>query len=218
MGSLNNMIYTVNIKDIELALQQLGGEASTREIQDQIYLRHCNGVLPENYQSERTFRQTIQRKMEDYCPQAAGFDQSKNEGKFLRISHGQYRIAFGHHAKEYTAIEEVLDFEQFIEGTTKRIFVNAYERSAEARTKCIMHYGCKCFTCGFDFEDTYGEIGKAFIHVHHIVPLSDIKKTYVIDPIRDLRPLCPNCHGIIHRTKISLSIEALKVIVEANKK
>jgi 5-methylcytosine-specific restriction enzyme A len=212
------MLYTVNVTDIEFALQQLGGDASTREIQDRIFSQYCNGVLPENYKSERTFRQTIQRKMEDYCPQAAGFDQSKKEGKFLRIGHGQYRIALGHNAKESTAIEEVLDAEQFIEGATKKIFVNVYERNAEARSKCIAYYGCKCFACGFDFEVTYGEIGKAFIHVHHIVPLSDVKTSYSIDPIRDLRPVCPNCHGIIHRTKISLTIEVLKAAINANKK
>jgi 5-methylcytosine-specific restriction protein A len=139
------MIYTVNVKDIEFALQELNGEASTRDIQNRIFSRYCNGALLDNYQSERTFRQTIQRKMEDYCPQAAGFDQSKKEGKFLRIGHGQYRIALGHNGKESTAIEEVLDADQLIEGATTRISVNAYERSAEARSRCIAHYGCKCY-------------------------------------------------------------------------
>jgi 5-methylcytosine-specific restriction protein A len=156
--------------------------------------------------------------MEDYCPQAAGFDQSKKEGKFLRIGHGQYRIALGYQGKESTAIEEVPDADQLIEGATTKISVNAYERNAEARSRCIMHYGCKCYACGFDFEDTYGEIGKAFIHVHHIVPLSEIKTSYAIDPISDLRPLCPNCHAIIHRTKIPLTILALKAAISANKK
>jgi predicted HNH restriction endonuclease len=36
------------------------------------------------------------------------------------------------------------------------------------RTPCIRHYGFVCQSCGFDFEKTYGELGKNFIHVHHI--------------------------------------------------
>jgi len=204
------MHYTVNIADIEYALQELGGEARARDIQDKVLSSFCGGVRPDNYEHDKSFRQTIQRKIEDYCPQAVGFDPSKKEAKFLRIGHGLYRIALGHKGKESTAIEEVQDSEQFIEGATKTIAVNSYERNPEARAKCIAHYGCKCFACGFEFEKTYGEIGKAFIHVHHVIPLASIGVEYVVDPISDLRPLCPNCHGVIHRTKVALTIEALK--------
>lgn len=204
------MNYIVNIKDIELALLDLGGEAKAKEIQDHILHIHCGEIIPGNYQHEKSFRQTIQRKIEDYCPQAEGFDPSKKEGKFLRIGYGLYRIAIGHKNKEFPAIEEVPDADQYLEGTTKRIAVNYYERNPEARTKCILHYGKKCIACGFDFEKTYGELGKAFIHVHHVVPLSEIKTSYVVDPIKDLRPVCANCHAVIHRTTPALTIEEIQ--------
>jgi putative restriction endonuclease len=89
------MNYIVNIADIEKALLSLGGEARAKEIQDKILADQCEGVIPGNYQSERSFRQTIQRKIEDYCPDAEGFDKSKKEAKFLRVSHGRYRVASG---------------------------------------------------------------------------------------------------------------------------
>ncbi|WP_421253616.1 HNH endonuclease [Aeromonas jandaei] len=115
-----------------------------------------------------------------------------------------------------TSIEEVVHPETYIEGATKSISVNAYERNLDARAKCIAHYGCKCYVCQFDFQKVYGEIGKGFIHVHHEVPLAEIKNEYSVDPIKDLKPLCPNCHGIIHRTYPPISVDALKDLLSTN--
>lgn len=97
--------------------------------------------------------------------------------------------------------EEVTDKSGLLEGTTKEITVNVYERNPKARDACVEHYGFTCFACDFDFEAVYGEIGKEFIHVHHEVPLADVGREYEIDPIKDLKPLCPNCHAIVHRTR-----------------
>lgn len=98
----------------------------------------------------------------------------------------------------------------FNEGATRQITVNAYERSPEARSICIKHYGLDCFVCGFNFEEVYGEIGIRYIHVHHLKPLSEIGENYQINPIKDLRPICPNCHAMIHSRKPAFSIEELK--------
>ena len=50
----------------------------------------------------------------------------------------------------------------------------------------------------------------SYIHVHHIVALSAVKGEYIVDPINDLVPVCPNCHAMIHVTRPCLSIEQLK--------
>lgn len=94
------------------------------------------------------------------------------------------------------------------EGSKKTIIVNSYERNLKARSECIKEYGVSCNVCGFNFEETYGKRGKGFIHVHHIVPISDIGDEYQVDPIRDLRPVCPNCHAMLHR-KGNISIKKL---------
>jgi len=86
----------------------------------------------------------------------------------------------------------------FIEGTTRRVFVNAYERNPRARAACIAHYRPVCMVCECDFGAMYGEIAEGFVHVHHLKPLSEIGEEYVVDPIKDLRPVCPNCHAVIH--------------------
>jgi 5-methylcytosine-specific restriction enzyme A len=111
----------------------------------------------------------------------------------------------------YSSSEEVhLESGHFCEGSVKTIQVNSYERNQFARSLCIKHFGCKCYICKFDFHERYGSLGKDFIEVHHVIPLSQLNGEYSIDPIQDLRPLCSNCHSMIHRRKDStLSIDEL---------
>jgi len=108
------------------------------------------------------------------------------------------------------------DSQLFKEGKVVQVFVNRYERNHQARQECVRHYGDKCFVCGFDFGETYGEIANGFIHVHHRTQLSEINEEYNVNPIEDLIPLCPNCHSVIHLTKPALTIEELKNILKVS--
>lgn len=85
------------------------------------------------------------------------------------------------------------------EGALMTVEVNKYERSRSARDKCIALKGCSCAVCGLNFEEKYGAIGKGFIHVHHLVPISSVGKEYKLDVEHDLIPVCPNCHYMLHR-------------------
>lgn len=109
--------------------------------------------------------------------------------------------------------EEIVNSDRYIEGAAKSIVVNKYERNAKAREKCLEAHGYKCNACDTNLEDIYGEIAKDFIHVHHIVPLSDIKEEYKLNPVEDLIPICPNCHSIIHRYKPILTVEELRRLI-----
>ena len=97
----------------------------------------------------------------------------------------------------------------FYEGAVRRVLVNAYERNRAARQACISHHGLACAVCGLQFKQRYGALGAGFIHVHHVVPLSELGPNYKLDPVRDLRPVCPNCHAMLHRQRPPLSIEDL---------
>lgn len=79
-----------------------------------------------------------------------------------------------------------------------RVAVNRHERDPEAVRACIAHRGINCAACGFSFELAYGDIGADFIHVHHVVPASQLGNGYVLDPLTDLVPLCANCHAMAH--------------------
>jgi 5-methylcytosine-specific restriction protein A len=96
-----------------------------------------------------------------------------------------------------------------VEGARKQIRVNAYERDRRARRDCLKHYGLGCAVCGLVFEQIYGELGKGFIHVHHLRPLALCDSAYTLSAVEDLRPVCPNCHAMLHHSGKVLSIEEL---------
>ena len=102
------------------------------------------------------------------------------------------------------------------EGATTTVTVTLYERSAIARRKCVEHYGCSCCVCGFSFESAYGELGRDYIHVHHVIPLAEVAKEYEVDPVHDLRPICPNCHAMLHRKSSALSVDELRTLINPN--
>lgn len=104
---------------------------------------------------------------------------------------------------------EVVGVETVFEGARKTIEVNVYERDPNARRKCLAHWGTICVVCSFDFAERYGELGEGFTHVHHLRPLGEVGEGYELDPVADLRPVCPNCHAMLHRKRPALTIEEL---------
>ncbi|MGB7470785.1 MAG: hypothetical protein WBW58_15575, partial [Candidatus Acidiferrum sp.] len=97
------------------------------------------------------------------------------------------------------------------EGAVFERLVNAYERNPLARQECIKKYGTNCYICGFSFGAIYGAAMDGFIHVHHLRQLSEVGKHYKVNPIADLRPICPNCHAVIHhRSKQPYSIDEVQ--------
>jgi 5-methylcytosine-specific restriction protein A len=112
--------------------------------------------------------------------------------------------------------EEQLDTTGLPEGAKERIEVNRYERSRVNRAVCISVHGPTCAVCGFDFGAVYGALGRDFIHVHHKVPVSVLGAGYLINPVTDLVPVCPNCHAMLHRHDPPLDIEDLKIVLASH--
>jgi len=110
--------------------------------------------------------------------------------------------------------EQALRVEDHIEGALERVTVNRYERDPQARAACIRHYGAKCVVCDADFTVIYGDIGRGFIEVHHLIAIASRKRRYVVDPVKDLRPVCPNCHRMLHAGKEPPSIDEMRRVVE----
>ena len=106
------------------------------------------------------------------------------------------------------------DGRPLVEGKATKVELNRYERSGEARKRCIAHYGTACSVCGFEFGKVYGEMTDGFIHVHHLNPLSEINAEHAVDPVRDLRPVCLNCHEVLHMRAPAFDIEQLSAVIE----
>ena len=103
----------------------------------------------------------------------------------------------------------------FTEGDKKISVSNKYERNAKARQACIAAHGTVCKICGMDFGEKYGQDFSGIIEVHHIVPISQIGENYVVDPIHDLIPVCPNCHAALHSKRDGVyTIEELRLAIK----
>jgi 5-methylcytosine-specific restriction protein A len=113
--------------------------------------------------------------------------------------------------------EEVAEPSGYIEGACRRISVNAYERDAKARRRCVEHHGTTCCICRFSFGDRYGAEAEGYIHVHHLRPLSEVGSEYVVDPVEDLRPVCPNCHAVLHLGGCCRTIEEVRQLLDWQK-
>ena len=98
------------------------------------------------------------------------------------------------------------------EGAARTVQSTVYERSPEARRLCLAHHGSRCAVCGMDFGQAYGPAAAGFIHVHHVTPLSRRGASYQVDPARDLRPVCPNCHAVIHLREPPYSIDEVQAM------
>jgi hypothetical protein len=98
----------------------------------------------------------------------------------------------------------------FEEGATTQVLLTRYERDPAARKQCVRHYGTSCTACGVSFGDRYGRDVAGLIHVHHLTPLASIGAQSSIDPVRDLRPVCPNCHAVIHAKRPARTIEEVR--------
>lgn len=107
------------------------------------------------------------------------------------------------------SLTNLVDHKTITEGTPYQVIQNVYERNRQLRVICLGYYGYSCVVCDFNFEDTYGELGKEFIHVHHLNQLSATGITNT-DPLIDLRPVCPNCHAMLHKRNPPYTIEELK--------
>jgi 5-methylcytosine-specific restriction protein A len=103
------------------------------------------------------------------------------------------------------------------EGHRLVVSVTRFERNPRARKACIDHHGYACAGCDLELETVYGPRGRHFIHVHHLDPIASATGPRKVDPVRDLRPLCPNCHAIVHRYRPILTLSQLRALVRRNR-
>lgn len=136
-----------------------------------------------------------------WTPQQSGISVS------LEVAQQIYAELTGSQATSNNPTDD--EGEVFLEGETKEITIRNYDRCSRAREACIHHHGYNCSVCGFSFKERYGEIGNEYIEVHHLTPISEKGGSYLINPIKDLRPVCANCHRILHRCRPVLSIKEL---------
>ncbi len=96
------------------------------------------------------------------------------------------------------------------EGAILKTLRRVYVRDPNARRQCIDKYGSTCFICNFSFKKRYGKVADGLIHVHHVRQLSSIGKEHRVIPVEHLRPVCPNCHAVLHLKNPAYHIEEVR--------
>ena len=221
-------LFAYNIrkeKDVEFLQKQLI-ETGNKAISEYINTIVANKKLSFNKKLDTidiTKNDTVQNDNKTYTVQETeilktlNFEEKSNLSDNDNLEHITAKVPTKSRHKDNRVIikssEKLIQesTEELFEGVKKTVKVNSYERNPKARQLCVKYWKAICAVCEIDFEKTYGEIGKGFIHVHHLTPVSQIGETYKIDPIIDLIPVCPNCHSMLHKCEPPLTIEELKM-------
>ncbi len=169
------------------------------------------------------FSETIKNKFPD-------LHQAYSEGvkdlaqaplmRFEKLSESKYSVDLILANVIRTDVEEEIqqEAETRPEGEVKTYYGKRYERDPSNRRRAIAFHGLRCAACGFDFEETYGVRGAGFIEIHHNKPLAEVGAPQLIDPEKDLIPLCANCHRMVHRYRDHvITLEELKETISPNK-
>lgn len=176
-----------------------------------IYFRANQEFITKNLESLKLdFNKPIDKNSGDYYVKIYDKNNIKKLIDFVFIQKLRLIERQIFETENITYADEIDTEIEFSEGKTKKILVNSFERNIEARKKCIEHFGTNCQVCDFNFQEKFGELGIDYIHVHHKIDISMIGKEYLVNPITDLIPVCPNCHSMLHKRKPAFSIEELK--------
>jgi predicted HNH restriction endonuclease len=103
--------------------------------------------------------------------------------------------------------------ERFVEGRLVDVVMQRRERNEAARTACLAVYGYNCVVCGINLKARYAGLPIEVIHVHHEEPLSQSDGERGFDPVATMKPVCPNCHAVIHSRNPPYPISEVKQMV-----
>jgi 5-methylcytosine-specific restriction protein A len=93
------------------------------------------------------------------------------------------------------------DTEPAVEARKLRWHLRA-ERNPRLVRDAKRHHGTTCMVCGFNYGDSYGELGQGYIEAHHLTPFAELtERPTTLDPRRDFAMVCASCHRMIHRRR-----------------
>ncbi len=187
------------------SLEELGGHAYYSDIYqkfEEIYI----GELSSSWKA--IVRATIERSSSD----STIFDGKDDIFESIEgIGNGHWGLR---NFSSNICIELTQEDDEFSEGKIALVKHLRRERNVklirQAKNEFIKKNGhLYCEVCKFDFEKSYGELGKDFIEAHHIKPVSQMKDNERTK-VEDILMVCSNCHSMIHRKKPWLKKEQIK--------
>ena len=111
---------------------------------------------------------------------------------------------------------EVIDERIVAEGELRQRSAEYRTRSTTLRTAAIEHYSQNgrilCDACNFEFALAYPKLGNGYIQIHHLKPVSYFRgeELQIAKALANVRPLCANCHQMVHQRRPPYEVERLK--------
>ena len=204
------------IKLIEFAEEQIpaflhsNGYPDFGDLYSNLEVSFWDGIvtdgLPSSTEEEREYAHMVMQSIK-FIKGFVRFDKTANYKKLFadRLKREQKRAAQQSRTRhephaDLTQPEEADQPRK--EGAVTQVCVTHYERNPEDRKKALERDNYECQVCHMKFVETYGEIGKEYIEVHHLYPVCNMGEHYQFDPLdpeKGLVCLCSNCHSMIHR-------------------
>ncbi len=128
-------------------------------------------------------------------------------GDLRRLHHQADLIRHQARLAERFVPTSVDEDESFPEGKLAQRLHSVRERNPRLvrrkKEKALARYGClRCEACGFDFEATYGDLGRGFIECHHVIPVTEWPEDEpTTTRLEDTVLVCSNCHRMLHRKR-----------------
>lgn len=180
---------SVSVDDIVLALRTLGSEARVAEIKNEVQRQY--GGVPSNYASEYTFRNTIQKLIEDHSPQSANY-RPHRQRLFERIAFGVYRLT-----APLSILDDLKNIEEDVEldATTRQKLIDARLGQGKFR-KDLIEFWSSCAVTGVNVMQV--------LRASHIKPWYASTNEERLDPYNGLL-LCANIDALFDAGLISFA-------------
>lgn len=208
----------------QIVIAHLFKGLSHREIDDKVL--NLNSEISRGFESMNVLhflglRTEHKRFFEDYSlKEALYFLKIENQNEIFDILNNEKTKLFIDNTENNETSKLNSELTTIVlkkEGKKTKIFTTKYERNPKLRQQALKIHGYLCSVCNFDFQKTYGEIGKGYIEVHHKKPLYTLKGEVKVDPKEDLAPVCSNCHRMLHRKKNKImTIDDLKRLIRTS--
>lgn len=126
------------------------------------------------------------------------------------FNYDEVRKMFGRFA-DYPKVKRIPLAEVIMEGGLQLRSSYVRQRSKKLRDAAVEYFTrdgvIKCDCCNFEFGEYYGEkYGRTCIEIHHLKPIFSYEDsnlmTTIEDALKNLLPVCPNCHRVIHMNNI----------------
>lgn len=203
------------LEEIIQAMNQLGGHCYYKDLYAR--LKENNPNYLNNYTSERNWQASVRATIERNSSDSKTFNGANIFYSVEGLGGGHWGLV----KPDLSSINVDLsaDDESFPEGKKVLRKHLIRERNPYLKMKAIAKFKKEhngnvfCEICGFDFHKKYGDLGKDFIEMHHLKPVSQMQDKDETK-MEDIILVCSNCHSMIHRKRPWLLKDEIKEIIK----